>query len=197
MTSAFLDPFSGAPGIAYELEETPPPMDWGKTCGYLAKESQWRRGVSILNRPKILCINGDPLLLATIAELLLAHDFQVLLACDGPSGIQTAKQGRPDLILLDVALSQMSGFDVCRRLRDDPDLRQVPIILMMALDDPELALKGMEAGATRALHWPYSSTYLTEAVLATLVSTAEGRTAGMPLSDEDSQEDDFPGPLVC
>ncbi len=188
MSSAYLDPFGGSHGTASEQGSQAPRADLGKTCGYLAKESQWRRGVSILDRPKILCVNSDALLLATIAEVLLDHDFQVLMASDGPSGIEMAKAEIPDLILLDIALSRMDGLEVCRRLRTEENLRQVPIIMMMPVDDPDLAVKGIQAGATRAFHKPFGSANLTDVIHATLVSTAVGRATGHWLHEDIAAE---------
>ena len=65
---------------------------------------------------------------------------------DGAAGIATANQERPDVILLDVMLRGMSGFDICRKLREDPALQDTPIILLTAWDHPSVAVTGRGRG---------------------------------------------------
>ena len=102
-------------------------------------------------RALVLCIDDDPLVLHFYEDFLATHGYQTLTATDGLLGIQIAQHSCPDVILLDVMLRGLSGYDICRMLRADPALRAIPIILVTVLGDPSVATTGREAGATRTL----------------------------------------------
>ncbi len=80
------------------------------------------------------------------AKLTLEY-YDVLTAGDGPTAIEVAAREKPDLILLDVMMPGMDGFETCRRLKAIPDLRHVPVVLVTALDGREDRIRGLEAGA--------------------------------------------------
>ena len=102
-------------------------------------------------RALVLCIDDDPLVLHFYEDFLATHGYQTLTATDGLIGIQIAQHSCPDVILLDVMLRGLSGYDICRIIRADPTLRDIPIILVTVLDDPSVATIGREAGADRTL----------------------------------------------
>ena len=102
-------------------------------------------------RALVLCIDDDPLVLHFYEDCLPEHGFQTLTATDGLLGIQIAADACPDVILLDVMLRGLSGYDICRMFRADPALRDIPIILVTVLGDPSVATTGREAGATLTL----------------------------------------------
>jgi len=83
---------------------------------------------------------------------LAGHGYQTVTATDGLLAIQIAQQACPDVILLDVMLRGLSGYDICRIVRADPTLGDIPIILVTVWDDPGVATIGRAAGATRTLH---------------------------------------------
>lgn len=78
----------------------------------------------------------------------------MLSALNGSSGLEYAKRERPDLILLDVMMPDINGFEVCRRLKTDVDTQLIPVVLMTALSDVEDRIKGLEAGADDFLTKP-------------------------------------------
>lgn len=102
-------------------------------------------------RPTVLCIDDDPLVLHFYEDFLAAHGYEVVTATDGLVGIQLARDLRPDVILLDVMLRGLSGYDICRKARADPALRGIPIILLTVWDNPSVAATGREAGAALTL----------------------------------------------
>jgi len=102
-------------------------------------------------RALVLCIDDDPLVLRFYEDFLPEHGYQTLTATDGLLGIQIAAEACPDVILLDVMLRGLSGFNICRMFRADPALRDIPIILVTVLGDPSVATTGQEAGATLTL----------------------------------------------
>lgn len=96
----------------------------------------------------ILIVDDDPVGRETMEALLMSqNDYHLAFACDGPDALQQAAHLMPDLILLDVMMPGMDGFEVCRRLRTDPKLSEVPVIMVTALDDRTSRLEGIEAGA--------------------------------------------------
>jgi len=80
------------------------------------------------------------------AKLTLEY-YEVLTAGDGATALQVASDERPDIILLDVMMPGMDGFETCRRLKADPVTRHIPVVLVTALDGREDKLKGLDAGA--------------------------------------------------
>ncbi len=105
-------------------------------------------------RPTVLCIDDDPLVLHFYRDFLAAHGYRPLTVLDGLQGLALARQDRPTVILLDVMLRGLSGFDICRKFRADPSLRDIPIILITVWDQPSVQETGRAAGATRTLGKP-------------------------------------------
>jgi adenylate cyclase len=95
--------------------------------------------------PYILLVDDDPQNLYLIAELLDLEGYRTQSADSGAAALALAQAECPALILLDVMMPDMNGFEVCDRLRQDPMLRTVPIIFLTALDDDESRLRGVEA----------------------------------------------------
>ena len=96
---------------------------------------------------KILIVDDDPLGIATLESMFHNQGFEISKAQNGMNALKMAEQIMPDLILLDVMMPGMDGFEVCRRLRATPKLAEVPIIILTALDDRASRLQGIEAGA--------------------------------------------------
>ena len=92
-------------------------------------------------RPTILLVDDDRLVLGVCSAALEDHGYRVVMATHGQAGIAMAQHERPALILLDIMMADMDGFEVCRHLRADPALRHTPIILMTAMKEPELEAK--------------------------------------------------------
>ena len=115
-------------------------------------------------RATVLCIDDDPLVLHFYRSFLEPRGYRTLTADDGAVGIAIAKRDRPDVILLDVMLRGLSGFDICRKLRAEDSLWHTPIILVTVLDNPRVAVTGREAGATVTLCKPADP----ETIIATI-----------------------------
>ncbi len=108
-------------------------------------------------KPTILYVDDDRLLLKLCCDVLELHGYRTIIASDGAMAIETAREARPDLILLDVMMPGIDGLEVCRRLRADPVLHATPIILLTSLQDLGLDTKGLKAGADRVLRKQFSS----------------------------------------
>lgn len=95
----------------------------------------------------ILIVDDSPSARETLVALLEGQGYQLFTAASGTEALQLAANYQPDVILLDVMMPGMDGFEVSRRLRSTPELAEVPIIILTALDDHESLLRGIEAGA--------------------------------------------------
>ncbi len=85
---------------------------------------------------------------------LAAHGYDIVTATDGEAALAAVRETQPDLILLDVMMPKMDGFEVCRRLRADPSLPFIPIIMVTAKADPKDVVAGLEAGGDEYLTKP-------------------------------------------
>jgi len=103
---------------------------------------------------KILIVDDDPLGVAMLESIFHNQDYEIKSAPNGATALKLADEIMPDLILLDVMMPGMSGFEVCQRLRAAPKLAEVPIIILTALDDRASRLQGIEAGADDFLTKP-------------------------------------------
>jgi PAS domain S-box-containing protein len=91
----------------------------------------------------------------TLEGILRPYDYDLAFAGTGSEALAQAADRLPDLILLDVMMPGMDGFEVCRRLRTDPHLAEIPVIMLTALDDRASRLQGIESGADDFLSKPY------------------------------------------
>src|SRR5512146_1988161 len=82
----------------------------------------------------------------TIESVLEGEGYTIELAENGFQAIEKARKLLPDVILLDVMMPGMTGFEVCQRIRSDPQMAEIPIIILTALDDRESMLSGLKAG---------------------------------------------------
>jgi DNA-binding response OmpR family regulator len=106
--------------------------------------------------PIILVIDDSPNNLSVIARHLEDHNFEVMIARDGEDGVIKAARGFPDLILLDIMMPGMDGFETCIRLKSTPDTNEIPVLFMTALDGIEDKLKGFEAGGVDYIVKPFN-----------------------------------------
>jgi PAS domain S-box-containing protein len=114
-----------------------------------------------MNRPAIVLVVDDSAAnRQLLRELLAADKYRVLEAADGPAALQLATETSPDLVLLDVRMPTMDGYEVCRRLRADPQLAEVPVILLTSLDDRASRLAGIKAGADDFISKPFNQVEL-------------------------------------
>jgi CheY-like chemotaxis protein len=137
---------------------------WCETCRNPIEESYIERPAARSRPPTVLCIDDDRIVLSYCSDALERQGLRTLVASDGPSGIEIAKRERPDLILLDVMMPGMTGLEVCRRLRTEPALKETPILLLTASDDPDIEFRGREAGATSSMRKPFGSANIISAV---------------------------------
>ncbi|WP_298983358.1 response regulator [Caldilinea sp.] len=109
------------------------------------------------NKSLILVVDDSPAGRETLQALLFSDAYELHFATDGLQALAMAAQLRPDLILLDVMMPGIDGFEVCRRLRADPELKDIPVIMVTALDDRASRLQGIESGADDFVSKPFDS----------------------------------------
>ena len=97
---------------------------------------------------KILIVDDTLSSRILLGDLLELKGYTVLGAASGPEALKILETEEPDLILLDVLMPNMNGYQVCRRIRENPAMQTVPVIMMTGLDPSEEKAKGREAGAT-------------------------------------------------
>ena len=124
--------------------------------------------------PRVLIVDDEPAIVMTVRDELEFEGLEVASAGDGPTGLKAALDLRPDVLLLDLMLPGMNGFDICRRLR--PELPDTWIILLTARGQEVDRVTGFEAGADDYVVKPFS---LRELVARVRVGLRR-RTAGRP-----------------
>ncbi|MDD5295705.1 MAG: response regulator [Rhodocyclaceae bacterium] len=105
------------------------------------------------NRETILVVDDVPDNIDVLVGIL-REDYRVIFATNGPDALATAQRQKPDLILLDVMMPGMSGFEVCTRLKHDIRTRDIPVIFITALSEFRDEEKGLGLGAVDYLHKP-------------------------------------------
>src|SRR5215212_2035738 len=112
----------------------------------------------------VLIVDDDLTARETLIAILEGEQYDLQIAKDGMQALHMLEELQPDLILLDVMMPGMDGYEVCRRIRATPELAEVPIILLTALDDRASLVRGIEAGADDFLSKPVDRYELTARV---------------------------------
>lgn len=105
------------------------------------------------DRLKVLVVDDDPGVVLLLSKLLRLHDVEVATAADGVAGVALAEVVRPDVVLLDIMMPRMDGYEVCRALKDHYDPPK--IVMVTARTEPEDELAALSAGADDYVHKPF------------------------------------------
>lgn len=112
------------------------------------------------HRGSVLAVDDDPATLEGLAAALGSLGYDVWQAVDGESALILAREQQPDVILLDVVMPGMNGYEVCRRLKEEDETQLIPVVFLTGRGTREARLKGLEAGATDFLNKPCEVTDL-------------------------------------
>jgi class 3 adenylate cyclase len=105
-------------------------------------------------QPKILVVDDTPANVKLLSDLLAAKGYAVATAANGEEALAKIATDGPDLVLLDIMMPGLSGYDVCRRIRENPATALLPVVLCTSLDPQQERVKGIEAGADDFLSKP-------------------------------------------
>ena len=103
---------------------------------------------------RILLVDDDATSLDVLRETLAGPNYRLFVARNGEDALKIARRAKPLLILLDVVMPGIDGYETCRRLKDDPDTRDAAVIFLSALSDPKEKVRGFEVGAVDFLTKP-------------------------------------------
>jgi len=117
-----------------------------------------------VNQKKILIVEDEEGLLKLESILMRAHGYDVTAVSDGRAALECLGTVKPDLVLLDIMMPEIDGFEVCRRIKSEETTRHIPVIMLTAKRNPEDMLKSKEAGADWYITKPFKSMMVIEAV---------------------------------
>ncbi len=128
-------------------------------------------------RGRVLVVDDEPDIVRLLTFALQADGYQVISAKNGSDGLERARQEQPDVVILDVMMPGMDGFEVCNELRSKPETASLPIIMLSALGQVSDRVKGLRAGADDYVPKPVNLDELSARVSA-LLSRSQRPTAG-------------------
>jgi two-component system, OmpR family, response regulator RpaA len=134
----------------------------------------------------ILVIEDDEIVAKTIERCLRGGEFRVRLANSGVEGLRAARREVPNLVILDVIMPGMDGYAVCREMRSDPVLEEVPILFLTAKTKDEDKITGFNAGADDYLGKPFNVDELILRIRAILRRSVRNKEAAVPVVNVDS-----------
>ncbi|MHA4868373.1 sensor histidine kinase [Duganella sp. PWIR1] len=135
--------------------------------------------VPVIPMPTILIVDDSPSYLAALLDRLERHGFLIVLAQTAAEGLMRAAFAEPDLILLDVVMPDIDGFEACRRLKAGKNTKDIPVIFMTGLTDPKQKVTGFDAGGVDYITKPFQI----EEVLARINTHLSLRRAHRELQD--------------
>jgi len=120
---------------------------------------------------QIVLVDDEPNIRETVAFILEAEGFDVVTAADGVEGLERVRAVKPKVVLLDVMMPRMDGYEVCQAIRADPELQGVFILILTAKGQKADELKALEVGADLYMSKPFDD----EVVLQVIQDVFEGR----------------------
>ncbi len=125
-----------------------------------------------MSRARILIVEDEPNIVLSLEFLLAQQGYEVLVAKDGEEALAAVEAQPPQLVLLDVMLPGIDGYEVCRRLREQPELAALKIILLTARGRDAERLRGLEQGADLYITKPFSTRELVSTIASCLGDSA-------------------------
>jgi two-component system alkaline phosphatase synthesis response regulator PhoP len=128
---------------------------------------------------KILVVDDEVYIVHILDFSLRMEGYDVVTALDGEQALEKVDSERPDLIVLDIMMPKLDGYDTCKRLKEDPETRDIPIILLSAKGRNVDQRMGFEAGANDYITKPFSPRKLVEKINSMLPQQKISRVVGM------------------
>jgi two-component system sensor histidine kinase/response regulator len=119
---------------------------------------------------EILLVEDSPTQAAKLKYLLESRGYAARVATNGRRALEAIRERKPRLVLSDVVMPEMGGYDLCRAIKTDPALQDIPVILVTSLIDPKDIVSGLESGADNFVRKPYSDEYLLKRIQYVLLN---------------------------
>lgn len=119
---------------------------------------------------EILIVEDSPTQAERLRRLIQSKSYRVRVAANGQLALTLMREHRPDLVLSDIIMPEMNGYELCRAIKADADLSTIPVILVTALNDAKDIIRGIECGADNFIRKPYSEDYLLSRISHMLVN---------------------------
>lgn len=126
-----------------------------------------QKGVATISK-KVLIIEDDPSFLRAVSHIIEKEGYSVITASNGMTGLRMATESKPDLLILDVMLPGLDGFEICNRLRNEAQTAKLPIIMLSAKGQETDKTTGLKVGANEYLTKPIDRALLLEKVTSLL-----------------------------
>ena len=118
------------------------------------------RTAALRNASEILVVEDSLTQAKRLERLLKEHGYGVRIARNGFQGLAFAREKKPTVVITDVMMPEMDGYELCRRIKGDETLRDVPVVLLTSLSDPRDVIRGLQCGADNFLTKPYEDAHL-------------------------------------
>ncbi|MFO7601605.1 MAG: response regulator [Candidatus Desulfacyla sp.] len=136
------------------------------------------------NGPKVLIVEDSATQAVRLQYILEKHDYRVTAAKNGVEALTLLKNRLPDLVITDIVMPEMDGYELCRRIKDDPLSSEVPVMLLTSLSDPSDVIKGLQCGADNFITKPYKEGFLVSRIRSILINREMRKTASTTLGLE-------------
>ena len=121
-----------------------------------------------MGKPKVLVVDDEPHILVAVKSRLAVSGYEVITAVDGQEALDKARTQNPDLIILDLMLPKLDGYEVCSMLKQDTRYEKIPILMLTARARLEDEQMGIECGASALMRKPYDSKVLLDKIQSLL-----------------------------
>ena len=162
-----------------ELELLDTGYQWGREAlpkyPEQLQEMAMDRGVT---SKRILIVEGNLIQAAQLKDLLQKHGYWITVATNGKEGLAAARERRPDLIISDIAMPVMDGYEMCRAIKYDGALKDIPLILLTVLSNTEDVIRALKAGVDYHLAKPYREARLLSQVESALAGPIRQKSNG-------------------
>jgi two-component system phosphate regulon response regulator PhoB/two-component system alkaline phosphatase synthesis response regulator PhoP len=129
-----------------------------------------------VTKHKILVVDDEPAIVDLVRQLLLRRGYEVATAADGDAALQMIYELKPDLVVLDLMLPKLSGWEVCRRVKEDKEMRSTPILMLTARREDRDLVEGLELGADDYVKKPFSADELSARIAVILRRANDEKT---------------------
>jgi two-component system sensor histidine kinase/response regulator len=119
---------------------------------------------------EILIVEDSPTQAERLRRLIQSTSYRARVASNGQLALDLIRSSKPQLVLSDIIMPAMNGYELCRAIKADPALRDIPVILVTALNDPKDIIRGIECGADNFIRKPYAEDYLLSRISQMLVN---------------------------